>query len=38
MFSPDGRQLVFASSRGSRFEKGPRAPRRFTVFLAKWVL
>jgi hypothetical protein len=37
MFSPDGRQLVFAPGRGSRFGKDPRAPREFTVFLAKWV-
>jgi len=37
MFSPDGRQLVFASTRGPRFGKDPRAARGFTVFLAKWV-
>jgi hypothetical protein len=37
MFSPDGRQLVFESTRGSRFEKDPRVPRGFTVFLAEWV-
>jgi hypothetical protein len=37
MFSLDGRQLVFVSTRGSRFEKDPRAPREFNVFLAEWV-
>ncbi len=37
MFSPDGNQLVFVSTRGSQFEKDPRAPREFNVFLAEWV-
>ncbi|MFI5339330.1 MAG: TolB family protein [Candidatus Methylomirabilales bacterium] len=34
--SPDGRQLVFVSTRGSEREKDPRAPREFNVFLAEW--
>jgi hypothetical protein len=35
MFSPDGRQVAFASTRGSRFGKVPRAPREFNVFLVE---
>jgi Tol biopolymer transport system component len=37
MFSPDGRQLAFVSTRGSLRETDPRAPREFNVFLAEWV-
>jgi Tol biopolymer transport system component len=37
IFSPDGRQLVFVSTRGSLREKDPRAPREFNVFLADWI-
>jgi len=36
MFSPGGRPVAFVSTRGSRFEKDPRAPREFTVLLAEW--
>jgi hypothetical protein len=37
MFWAGGRQLAFVSARGSRFEKDPRAPREFNVFLVEWV-
>jgi Tol biopolymer transport system component len=37
MFSPDGRRLVFVSTRGSLRERDPNAPREFNVFLADWV-
>jgi hypothetical protein len=37
MFSPDGRQLVFVSTRGSLRERDASAPREFNVFLAEWV-
>jgi hypothetical protein len=37
MFLPDGRQLVFVSTRRSLREKDPRRLREFNGFLAEWV-